>query len=110
MSESISSRNWFVLVRSGETCRPLYSLETASRLASVHPDMLRHYCRTGLLGEARICQDAELIFDDHALYEVRRIEHLRRHHGVNLTALPLVCHLAREVERLHVELRFLRDR
>jgi len=41
---------------------------------------------------------------------VRRIEHYRRHHGVNRQALPLLMDLLHEVERLQGELRFLRGR
>jgi DNA-binding transcriptional MerR regulator len=85
-----------------------YPLETAARLADVHPDVLRYYCRLGLLGRAR-AGVLELIFDDEAIYEVRRIEHYRRHRGVNRQALPLVLELLREVERLEAELRFLRS-
>ena len=85
-----------------------YSLEAAARLAGVHPEMLRYYCRLGLFGEARAQPEAELIFDDDALYELRRFEHYRRHHGVNRKTLRLISGLWREVEGLRSELRFLR--
>lgn len=84
----------------------LYSLAAAAELTGVHPEVLRHYCRLGLLGAHRSA--GEPTFDDNALYEVRRIEHYRRHHGVTLQALPLFCGLSREVERLQAEVRFLR--
>lgn len=86
----------------------LYSLPTAAHLTGVHPEMLRHFCRLGLLGETRAATAVEPTFDDDALYEVRRIEHCRRHHGVSLRALPLLCDLWHEVERLQQELRFVR--
>ena len=85
-----------------------YSLETAARLCGVQPAMLRHYCRLGLLGAARTDTPAEPTFDDDALYEVRRIEHYRHQLGVNRQALPHLCALWREIERLQVEIRFLR--
>ncbi len=88
--------------------RVLYSLETAAQLTGVPVEMLRHYCHLGLLGAARTAAEPGPVFDDNALYEVRRIEHHRRHHGVSLRALPLVCGLWREVEQLQTELRFLR--
>jgi DNA-binding transcriptional MerR regulator len=84
----------------------LYSLPTAADLTGVHPEVLAHYCRLGLLGAHRT--EGEPTFDDDALYEVRRIEHYRRQHGVPLRALPLFCELSREVERLQAELRFMR--
>jgi DNA-binding transcriptional MerR regulator len=72
--------------------------------------MLRYYCQLGLFGEARARPEAELVFDDDALYELRRFEHYRRHHGVNRQTLRLICDLWRDVERLEAELRFLRGR
>ena len=86
-----------------------YPLETAARLAGVHPEMLRHYCRLGLFGDALAQPDAELMFDDDALYELRRFEHYRRHHGINRKTLRLICGLWHEIDRLQTELRFLRQ-
>ncbi len=85
-----------------------YSLEAAAQLADVHPEMLRYYCQLGLFGEARAHPDTLLVFDDDALYELRRFEHYRRHHGVNRKTLRLLCGLWHEVESLQKEIRFLR--
>ncbi len=85
-----------------------YSLEAAALIAGVHPEMLRHYCRLGIFGDARAQPGTEPIFDDDALYELRRFEHYRRHHGVNRKTLRLIFGLLREVERLQTEVRFLR--
>jgi len=86
----------------------IYSLETASDLAGVHPDLLRYYCRHGMLGPARARLGDDATFDDEALYELRHIEAYRRRYGVNRQALPLLWELEHEVERLRAELRFLR--
>ena len=96
------------VVRVAEVGPARHSLEDTARLAGVHPEMLRYYCRLGLFGEARARADAELIFDDDALYELRRFEHYRRYHGVNRKTLRLICGLWREIDRLQTELRFLR--
>ena len=85
-----------------------YSIDDAARLGGVHPEMLRYYCRLGLFGEARARQEAEPTFDDDSLYELRRFENYRRHHGVDRKTLRLICGLQREVERLQAEIRFLR--
>ena len=85
-----------------------YSIEAAARLGGVHPEMLRHYCRLGLFGDGREWSKAEPVFNDDALYELRRFEHYRRQHGVNRKTLRLIFGLCREVERLQKELRFLR--
>jgi len=84
------------------------SLESAAHLTGVHPEMLRYYCRLGLLGDQRMESEGDPTFDDHALQEVRRIEHYRRHLGIHRRALPLICELRRKGERLQIELRFLR--
>jgi DNA-binding transcriptional MerR regulator len=86
--------------------RTSYSLETTAELTGVQGDVLQEYCRLGLLGPAP--GDAPVTFDETALYEVRRIEHLRREFGLTLQALPLLCSLLHEVERLRNELRHLR--
>ena len=96
------------LVRVTEVGPAAYSLEEAALLADVHPDMLRYYCRLGLFGAARAQPGAELTFDDDALFELRRFEHYRRHHGVDRKTLRLISSLRREVERLESEVRFLR--
>jgi len=86
----------------------LYSLEAAAQLCGVHPDRLRYYCQLGLLGPGRAETAGDPTFDDNALYEVRRIEHYQHRHGVNRQALPHLCALWREIERLQAEVRFLR--
>jgi DNA-binding transcriptional MerR regulator len=109
MSDFIIVENYGLTVSHfTEAGRAAYSLEAASNLTGVHPDMLRYYCRAGLLGDYYAALTVDPTFDDDALYEVRRIEHYRRDQGVNLHALPVICALQREVEQLRAELRFLR--
>lgn len=109
MSEPVFSPTYaLTLVHVIEAGPATYSLEAAARLAGVHPELLRYYCRLGLFGAARADPAAELSFDDDALYELRRFEHDRRHHGIDRKTLRLICGLRREVERLQVEIRFLR--
>ena len=99
---------FLALVRVTEITPATYSLEAAAELADVHPEMLRYYCQLGLFGEARAQPSGQLVFDDDAIYELRRFEHYRRHHGVNRKTLRLLCGLWHEVESLRAELRFLR--
>jgi len=99
-----------ILVSLTETGPAGYSLETAAELGGVHPEMLRYYCRLGLFGEDRAQPGVEPVFDDDAIYELRRFEHYRQVQGVNRKTLRLICGLWREVERLQTEVRFLRDR
>ena len=93
----------------GTASQQQYSLEEASQHTAVHPDLLRYYCRAGLLGKARMETEEEPTFDDACLYDIRRIEHYRHHHSVNLRALPLVLGLLREIDSMRRELNFLRE-
>jgi DNA-binding transcriptional MerR regulator len=111
MSKPVFTNSYsLMLIGVTEAGPAIYSLEDTARLAGVHPEMLRYYCQLGLFGEARARPEAELVFDDDALYELRRFEHYRRRLGVNRQTLRLLCDLWREVERLETELRFLRGR
>ena len=85
----------------------LISLLAAAELTGVHPELLRYYCRLGVIEAHRDGTEGDPTFDEYALQEVRRLEHYRRHLGVCRRALPLLCALRREGERLHIELRFL---
>jgi DNA-binding transcriptional MerR regulator len=95
-----------VLTRSAPAARSTYSIEDAAKVADVHPELVRYYCRIGLFGPSRAESDSDPVFDDDAIYELRRIEHYRRHYGVNRNALPLISSLLREVARLEAEVRF----
>jgi DNA-binding transcriptional MerR regulator len=109
MNKTSFHENYSLASVSIEVVEPrAYSLEATARLANVHPEMLRYYCQLGLFGEARTQSDVELIFDDDSVYELRRFEHYRQHHNVNRRTLRLMCSLWHEVERLKMELRFLR--
>jgi hypothetical protein len=67
-----------------------------------------HYWRQGLVS-ARAVARRKPLFDDDALYELRRIEHYRQRFGASARALALISGLLREVARLEAEVRFLRD-
>ena len=108
MSSTTSEEFSLTPVKSVEGSRVTYSLEVAAQLGGVHPEMLRFYCRRGLFGAVRMSSDAEIIFDDDSLFELRRFEYYRRHHGMSREALRLITSLAKEVERLEAELRVLR--
>ena len=84
-----------------------YSLADLAHLTGVHPELLGYYCRLGLLDEFRKGPEEWPTFGEEALGEVRRIEHYRRTLGIGRRALPLICELRRDGERLDIELRFL---
>ena len=85
--------------------RAAYSLEAAADLAGVHPEMIRYFCRLGVVTPVRGDAGSDPVFDDDAIYEMRRVEHFRRYYGVSRRALPLISRLLRDVARLEAELR-----
>jgi DNA-binding transcriptional MerR regulator len=89
--------------------RALFPLDAAACVTGVHPEMLRYYCRLGLIEASQDGSDGEPLLDEDAIQEVRRIEHFRRNLGVGRRALPLVCELWHNGERMKIALRFLRD-
>jgi hypothetical protein len=110
MSRFVFSENRSVtLVSLPAGARAAYSLETAAEIAGVHPELARYYWNQGLFGPAREREGAEPVFDDDTLYELRRIEHYRKHLGVSRRALPLLARLLRDVARLEAEIRFLKE-
>ena len=109
MSEADRTKKYSLTLVSMRVASPAtYSLETAARMVDMHPEMLRYYCRLGLLGEARGRAETDPIFDDDAIFELRRFKSYRRDHGVDRQTLRLIAGLRREVERLQAEVRFLR--
>jgi DNA-binding transcriptional MerR regulator len=102
----ILEKHSLVLAPSAPSARSRYSIDDAAQLAEVHPELVRYYWRIGLFGPARGELEPEPLFDDDAIYELRRIEHYRRHYGVNRRALPLISRLLRELARLEAEVQF----
>jgi DNA-binding transcriptional MerR regulator len=85
-----------------------YNLEATAHLAGVPRRSILIYCRAGLVRPVVQPPYGVLEFTEEAIYTVRRIEHLRTVHGVDLAWLKTMVDLVEEVERLRAELRFLR--
>jgi len=105
----LADKNLLTLVCVTETGPTTYTLETTADLAGIHPEMLRHYCRLGLFGDVQARPEADLIFDDDDIYQLRRFEHYRRNTPVSRKTLRLIFSLWRDIELLQTELRYLRD-
>ena len=110
MNAASSDSRYALLIVSRNGSGPaMHTLEEAAQIVSIHPERLRHYCRRGVFGPGLARAEGEPVFDDDRLYELRRFEHFRQHHRVNLCTLRLLCDLWREVEKLRNELRFIRN-
>ncbi|MCE9614451.1 MAG: helix-turn-helix domain-containing protein [Lentisphaerae bacterium] len=88
----------------------LYSLDMAARLAGVTRRSLLIYCRAGLVHPVLLPPVGAMAFSEEAIRTARRIEHLRVVHGLQLPLIRTLLNLLDEVERLRVEVRFLRNR
>ena len=85
--------------------RATYTLKLASQMTGAEPELIRYYHVSGVLHTAPKSGRSPL-FDDDAIYELRRLEHYRRQLGANREALVFIGGLLREVSRLEDELRF----
>ena len=88
----------------------LYSLDATAHLAGIPRRSILIYCRAGLVRPVVQPPYGVMEFTEEAIYTLRRIEYLRTVHGLDLAWLKTMFDLLEEVERLHAELRFLRDR
>jgi DNA-binding transcriptional MerR regulator len=86
----------------------LYSLDAVVHLTGVSRRGILVYCKSGLVRSTGDTLRGEYAFDDEAIYTIRRVEHLRAVHGINLAGIRMIFDLMHEVERLQSEMRFLR--
>ena len=88
----------------------VYTLDVTAHLAGVPRRSILAYYRAGLVRPVFQPPYGVMTFTDEAIYIVRRIEHVRTSHGVDVALIKTVFDLLDEVERLRAEVRFLRDR
>lgn len=86
-----------------------YSLDTAAHLAEVPRRSLLLYCRAGLIQPVIQPPYGVIEFTEEAIYAVRRIEHLRTLHGLDMSMIKILFELLDEVQRLRTEVRFFRS-
>ena len=86
-----------------------YDLDAAAHLAGVPRRSILIYCRAGIVRPVFQPPYGMMTFTEEAVYTVRRIEHLRTIHDIDVASLKTMLDLLDEVERLRAELRFLRN-
>ena len=84
----------------------LYNLMVTASYCETHPDLIRDYCRIGLITAAKQDGNDNLFFDDDAIYWLRQIRLLRLEGEVSQRGLQLIFDLRQQVEHLKRELRF----
>src|SRR5215471_14891566 len=86
----------------------VYSLEAVVHLTGVSRRSILVYCKSGLVRSTGDPQQGEFSFDDEGIYQIRRVEHLRSVHGINLAGIRMIFDLMNELRRLENEVRFHR--
>ena len=86
----------------------LYSLDATAQLAGISRRSLLVYCRAGLVRPVFQPPYGVMSFTEETIYTVRRIEHLRVVHGIDVAWIKTLFDLLDEVERLRSEVRFFR--
>jgi hypothetical protein len=82
----------------------LLDLETFSRAAALHPELVRRFVALGLL-EAHVDAAGELWFPPTQLSAAARVQRLRAGFGLNYASLGLVTELLDRIARLERTLR-----
>jgi DNA-binding transcriptional MerR regulator len=88
--------------------RAPYSLDELAGLGGVPPALVQGYVDDGLIEPVAGHARTAWFFDDNALFELRRIERLRRELGVNIAGVAVIHDLLQQIEELKVELERLK--
>jgi DNA-binding transcriptional MerR regulator len=86
----------------------VYTIETLVQVTGVPQTEIELYRESGLILPAA-SKEGQPLFDDEAVYRLRRIEFLRQEHGVSLSGIRIIFELSNELHRLREEMRFLRS-
>ena len=86
-----------------------YTLEELAQLSGVSPALVQRYVDEGLLEPVAGNLRTSFFFDDNALFELRRIQRLRRELGVNIAGVAVIHELQRQIDELKAELDRLRE-
>ena len=87
-----------------------YSIEELARLGGVPPALVQRYLDEGLLEPVAGNARTAWFFDDKALFELRRIQRLRRELGVNIAGVAVIHDLLRQIDELKDEVDRLKGR
>ena len=87
----------------------VFTIDGTAHLADVSRRAILVYCKHGLISPMRGSADSGYCFDGDAIRALRRINALRAVCGDDLSGIKIILDLMNEVERLHSEVRSLRD-
>ena len=87
----------------------VFTIEGTAHLADVSRRTILVYCKHGLISPAGRTADSGYCFDGDTIRALRRINALRGVCGDDLSGIKIILDLMNEVERLHSEVRSLRN-
>ena len=87
-----------------------YTVEAVARITHISAEEIIIYTRAGYVTPLPSGNQADLLFDEEAIHQLRRIAFLLTEYQINREGLKMVSGLLKEVERLREEVRFLRER
>jgi DNA-binding transcriptional MerR regulator len=99
----------FKVTSASDSSGQLFNLTITASHCEIHPDLIRHYCRIGLVRPAARDEEKNPYFDDDGIYWIRQIRELNREGEVGQRTLRVILDLRRQVEELKRELRFRID-
>ena len=87
-----------------------FDLDTTAKLSGVHRDLILEFTRAALLPSARGGgEDAVWEYDERAIYRLRQIDGLQRHH-TSLRVIRDILGLLDRLEEAELEIQRLRER
>jgi DNA-binding transcriptional MerR regulator len=87
----------------------VYTIDVAAHLVDVQRRTILIYCKRGLISPTLRTVDSGYSFDRNAILALRRIKSLRAICGDDLCGIKIILDLMNELERLHSEMRSLRN-
>ncbi len=86
----------------------VYTIETVAQITRISADQIVFYYEHGLVSIQPAPDRQELLFDDEAIHQLRRVAYLASEFGFDHRGLKMMTSLLHELERLREEVRFLR--
>ena len=87
-----------------------YTVEAVARITRIPAEEIIIFARAGYVSPLPSGNQADLLFDEAGVHQLRRLAFLLSEYGINRSGLRMISSLIDEVERLREEVRFLREK